>query len=393
MSHKKRILAMTATRSDYDLLSYLYKLLAADPDIDFRLLVSGTHLSKTYGYSVKEIEHDMIPILTKIETLFDSDSKAARLKSAALLMENSLHSINDFSPEVVIFCADREDAIAGALIATYLQIPGVHFFGGDHASDGHIDHSVRHATSKLSTAHFVSTLEHKERLLKMGEPPSRIFQIGSPAIDKLIAEKHMSKDDLKIALGLKGSWPQKYALLTYHPMSNEEAQSGQHMEDIITSLKTEGYAIFCNSPNVDSGSKEILSIINKYQHTENFYKFQNLPRETFVNLMRNADLMIGNSSAGVVEAASCKIKVINVGQRQRGRYSAGNVIFCDNNKTSILQAFEQIKSPAYLQLIQSLENPYGDGQSSQRAYEIIKTHNFKDILAKKEDPLSFSVQK
>lgn len=388
MYSKKKILALTATRSDYDLLSYVYKLLDNDKSLDFKLLVSGTHLSNTYGSSVNEIEKDGLTILTKIESLLDSDSRAARVKSAAILMQDCLHSILDFAPDIILYCGDREDAMVGAMVSTYLQIPGIHVFGGDHASDGHIDNPVRHAISKLSTAHFVSIEEHKQRLLKIGEPQYRIFQVGSPAIDKLIKEVNLSKLELAKIFNLT-EWPEKCALLTYHPMTHEEDKAGVVVDNILKNLLDNNYFIFCNSPNSDAGSKKIIEAFAKYNDHPHIYFFKNLSRTLFVNLLRHCELMIGNSSAGIIEAATCNTKVINVGKRQFGRFNAGNVIFCENTYESINEAILKSNTEEYNTLVSNLINPYGDGYSSERIYEILINSNFKEIIAKKEDPLCF----
>ena len=178
----KKIVAFTAIRSEYDLLSSLYKLLNNDENIDLRLIVSGAHLSKTYGYSVKDIEADGLNILAKIETLLDSDTRASRIKSASILLQSSIDVIANYNPELIIFAGDREEVMVASLIGGYLEIPTIHFFGGDHVEDSHVDNPVRHAASKLSSVHFVSTLEHKKRLIAMGEKEKRIFNIDRKSV-------------------------------------------------------------------------------------------------------------------------------------------------------------------------------------------------------------------
>lgn len=386
MSTKKKILAFSATRSDYDLLSYTYKKLAQDPDVDFKILVSGTHLSATYGMSVREIEADGLPILAKIECLLEGGTNLTRLKSSAILLQECLEYVQEFSPDFVIYCGDREDVMMAALAAGYLEIPSVHFFGGDHASDGNIDNPLRHAVSKLSSAHFVTLEQHKERLLKIGEPNERIFVVGSPSLDKLLDEPSLSKEETLKALGLK-SISQPVALLTYHPMFQEQERAGSDIEEILKSLLARGYFVFMNHPNIDSGTQEIIRVLNQYKEHPQVSVFKNLSRNVFINLMRHSQLMIGNSSAGIIEAATLKIPVINVGLRQRGRFNGGNVVFCDNSKQSIEKALDEVASKRYLDKILAIRNPYGDGQSTEAIYEKLKTINFKNMLLKKEDPL------
>lgn len=192
----KKILALSSIRSDYDLMSTLYKRLAAEPDTDFKLLVSGAHLSPAHGYSVRHILEDGIPLLSQVETLISSDSRAGRLKTASNLLSGSVDLVKDFAPDAILIAGDREDVLVGAMMGGFLGIPTVHFFGGDHAADGHIDNPVRHATSKLASLHFVSHEEHKQRLLSLGEEPRRIHVTGSLALDKFMDEPALDRAEV-----------------------------------------------------------------------------------------------------------------------------------------------------------------------------------------------------
>ena len=187
----KKILAFTSIRSDYDLMSPLYRLLHEDKDIDFKIIVSGAHLSHSFGYSIEQIRKDGFDILLEIETLLSSDTGLSRVKSASLLLQNSLETIAKFNPDLMIFAGDREDVIMYAMIGGYLNIPTIHVFAGDHVEDGYIDNPIRHATSKLSSAHFVTLKEHKKRLVRMGENPKRVFEIGNISLDKFVSYKPM----------------------------------------------------------------------------------------------------------------------------------------------------------------------------------------------------------
>lgn len=388
-SKTKRILAFTSTRSDYDLLSYVYKELSTDQECELQLIVSGMHLSKTYGYSYQEIEKDNLKILSTIETLIDSDSRGARIKTASLLMQNSIHDIVKFDPDLILFAGDREDALVAATLASYLSIPSIHFFGGDHTTDGNVDNPVRHACSKLATAHFVMCEEHKNRLIALGESPQRIFNIGSPSIDKLVHEAQKSKKEIFDHLGLAHLIDKKYAVVIFHPIIGDEDIAGKQFVDIIDPLLEKGFSVLCGTPNVDSGNKLILQEIAEYSKTQpNFFSYKNLDRKTFVNLLRRCDLLIGNSSAGILEAASLKIRVINVGRRQVGRMHGGNVIFCDSTREGVSDALSKAFTKDYEALVTKVENPYGSGDASQKAVDLLKKIDFKKMVSKKEDPLS-----
>ena len=179
-----KILALTSIRSDYDLLSPLYKLLHNDKSIDFKLLVSGAHLSKEFGYTVQFIKQDGFDTLLEIETLINSDTLKSKLKTASIFLLNVIDVISHYNPDVLLYAGDREDVVIGGLLGTYLHIPTIHFYGGDHELDGHEDTVIRHATSKLSTYHFVSNKQHYNRLLSIGEGQNRIYNIGSISLDR-----------------------------------------------------------------------------------------------------------------------------------------------------------------------------------------------------------------
>ena len=178
----KKILAITGIRSDYDLMSGLFRRLEADADIDLRLLVGGAHMSRTYGHTIDQIRQDGFTILHAIESLIDSDSLASRLKTASIMLQGAVDVVANWNPDVIIYAGDREDVWIGAMLGTYLEVPTVHFYGGDHTGTGHVDNPVRHAVSKLSTAHAVTIDEHRQRLLSMGEPDSRIRVIGNVSL-------------------------------------------------------------------------------------------------------------------------------------------------------------------------------------------------------------------
>lgn len=386
--YSKKFLAFTGIRSDFDLMSYVYQNLAKNPDVEFKILAYGAHLSKKFGYSIQEIRKENVPILAEINNLVDSDTADARVLSMANLMQQALPEILKYGPDALIFAGDREDALVASMIAGYLRIPALHFFGGDHATDGNIDNAARHATSKLSTFHFVSCEEHKQRLLKMGEPEFRIFCAGSPSLDKLVSEKQITKTDLLEQLpNAPKSWPVKSAVLTYHPMYGEETLAGVHIHTALQELLAQGYFIFCNSPNIDAGNSRIFEVIEQLKGHPQIYFFKNLSRTHFVNLMRHVDLIAGNSSAGIIEAATLKKPVVNIGHRQLGRLAGENVVFCTNEASEIQKALLQIQTPQFQDLLKDLVNPYGDGQSSARITEKILTTDFQSLLEKKEDPL------
>lgn len=386
---KKKILAFTAIRSEYDLLSGLYKLLNKDKDIELKIIVSGSHLSERGGHTVKDIEQDGLDILARINTLNDFDTKALRIKSGAKLLSEAIDIVDKYKPDMIIYAGDREEVIIASIIGGYLEIPTVHFFGGDHVQDSHIDNPVRHATSKMSTIHMVSTHEHAERLYRMGEDKQRIFNIGSVALDKFHSEEVYTLDEMQDYFKIP-SKIKNYALLIFHPIPKERKQSAKIFENILLALKEKNIFTFVSHPNIDPGSSDIVSIINKFKNTHGFNFYKSQPRKIFLSIYKNADFIIGNSSSGIIESASIPIPAINVGIRQTSRASNKNVIFCNTSKKSIEDAIEISKSKKFQNTLKNISNIYGGGNSIQNAFKIIKENTFSELLFKDEDILEMN---
>ncbi|OQS42499.1 UDP-N-acetylglucosamine 2-epimerase [Chromobacterium haemolyticum] len=385
----KRILGMTSIRSDYDLMSGVYRRLSQEPDVDFKVLVSGAHLSAQYGYSIDLIKNDGLDILADVETLINGDSKAARLKTASGLLSGALDLVKNFHPDVLIYAGDREDVLIGAMLGAFLDIPTVHFFGGDHAADGHVDNPVRHATSKLSTAHFVSIQEHANRLACLGEDMSRVFVIGSVALDKFVAEPRLDRDATLSGIGAKSHAFQgpPLAILIFHPVDQERQLAPSYVRDATEILIERGFHVLIGAPNADPGNAPLLKTMHELARVPEVTFYGNMARLHFVNLMRHAALMVGNSSAGILEAASVALPVINLGERQRGRLCGQNVIFCDGDPESITKALSRISDDGYTAAMHGIVNPYGDGHSEARAVDLLKRLDFASIFKKTEDPL------
>ncbi|MDP2143571.1 MAG: UDP-N-acetylglucosamine 2-epimerase [Gallionella sp.] len=385
----KKILAITTIRSDYDLMSGLYRLLDSDAEIELKLLVAGAHLSFTYGNTVDLIKKDGFGILAEIESLIDSDSQKARLKTASIMLQNAVDVVASWMPDLILYAGDREDVLVGGMLGTFLNIPTIHFFGGDHEKDGHADTVVRHATSKLSTFHVVSIDQHKQRLLKMGESANRIFVAGSIALDKFVSHRSGTLEEARRLLP-EGKKLDGYAMVIYHPVDQERADAGVCFENILLALKKSGIPAIVSYPNSDPGNHLIIEKIAQYENDPAFWFYKNLNRETFLSLYKQARFLIGNSSSGILEAASIPLGAINVGLRQKGRYCGDNVLFCDNSKDDIEKSVSKLLSDVFQRNLAEIKNPYGDGNSCKKVYELIRTTDFSQLLKKTEDPLEMN---
>ena len=367
-------------------MSPLYRLLHEDENIDFRIIVSGAHLSHSFGYSVDQIKKDGFNILLEIETLLNSDTGLSRAKSASILLQSSLESITKFSPDLMMYAGDREDVLMYSMIGGYLNIPTVHVFAGDHVEDGYIDNPIRHATSKLSTAHFVTLEEHRKRLIRMGEDSKRVFVTGNISLDKFVNFQPFPKTEIRSLFGVENSF-NDFALVIFHPVTAEMENAGEYFRNILNNLDERNVNSFVSYPNVDPGNQHILDVIEQYKDNKNFIFYKNLERNVFMSIYKHSNFIIGNSSSGICEAASLKIPAINVGLRQTGRYADKNVVFCGVGYKEIGVSIDKAMSKYFVNSLKTLQNSYGDGNSANKAYDIIKSTDFKSMIAKIEDPL------
>ena len=386
-----KILSITSIRSDFDLLSPLYDLFIADSSIEFKLLVSGSHLSHSFGLTVNHIVSKNYPILLEVESLISADTSSSRLKTASVMLISSVDSIKSFSPDLIIITGDREDCLMGAIIGSYLGIPTLHMYGGDHCTDGHVDNPIRHAVSKLSSAHFVSHELHKKRLLCMGETSDRIFTIGSISLDRFSNSAPQASSGSPSIFDNFLCQSNKRALVIYHSLGIDVEDPSYTIDNIISSLVECNYNMVILSTNSDPGHASVLSKYHELseRYSERISLQQSLPNEMFIQLFSSCDILIGNSSAGILEASTFKKPVVNVGLRQTGRIAPDNVVFTSVHKADIISSIKETELISFKSTCDSIVNPYGDGNSAKRALHLIKTINFSTLLRKTSDPLYY----
>ena len=383
----KKILAITGIRSDYDLMSGLFLLLKNHKDASLKLLVGGAHMSPRFGHTIDLIRADGIETLLCLETLIDGDTTSSRLKTASIFLQGVIDAVSFWAPDLIIYAGDREETWVGAILGAYLEIPTVHFYGGDHTLTGHVDNPIRHAVSKLSTAHFVATKEHQERLMAIGEPEHRIFITGSLAIDNFV--NYPLIDIALLAKKLDIPFLHlPYALVIFHPDPSEKDQAGIIMKNIMDILLDRDMCICVGYPNTDPANGKIIEVIDAYQKNPKVFIYKNLARSEFISLYKGAQLIIGNSSSGIMESSSIPIPAVNIGLRQRGRMAAKNVVFCDSDPSSISRAIDITNSKEFLDNISLISNPYGSGDGANSALKLLLEMDFNGMRLKTEDPIA-----
>ncbi len=386
--HKIRVLALTAIRSEYDLLYPLLKGLAEDPEFDVGVIVAGAHLTRLHNHSVNLIEADGFKIVGRIKNFKMTESEnttTGRVRSAGLLLNRIAPILEEAKPDLLIYLGDREEALVAAIAANYMGIPSIHIAGGDnaHPVGGDVDEEARHATTKLSHIHFTMAKAHEKRIVKMGEEPWRVNTVGNPGLDRLRTEALV---DLKCLMNKIGNInPTSYIILIYHAVSSGLIAAPIEFELCIQECLSTGMHVFVGAPNSDPGYMDLLKIIEKYSNFPQIHVYNNLPRAEFVTLLKSAKAIIGNSSLGLLEASFIGLPCINVGQRQRGRLANNNVQFVDANSSQIRSALNNaLYDTNYRQRVRRVKSLYGDGYMVSRAIELIKNLPVKEkILDKK----------
>lgn len=358
---------ISGTRADYG----IYKPVAEELrkrawDVSF--LVCGMHLSHKYGYSVQYIKADGFKISGTVDSLFLENSKANMAKSLSIELNYFTEVLKEEDPEFLLLLGDRGEMLAGAIAGAYLGIKTAHLHGGEVS--GTIDESIRHAVSKLVNIHFTSTEKSSERLIRMGEDLWRIFTVGAPRIDTILNEllPEFSEVAKRYDLSIK---PKEYLLLVYHPVVTETEKIREQIQEIVKSLKEIKQPIVCILPNADAGG-ELIRAEYEQINLENIHFVTNFSPEEYLTILQNCQMMIGNSSSGIIEAASFHVPVINIGTRQNGREQSANTINAEPLMESICQAFAKIESEDFQQKLLSEKNVYGKGNASKKIADILE---------------------
>ncbi len=372
--NKRKIIAFTGIRSEYDIQYSVARALDDKEDIEFGFVVFGAHLSERFGKTVNYIENDNFKIIAKILTLFDCDSHSGKAKSAAILMNGICDVFENYKPDLIMVAGDREETIIAATAATFLNIPIAHLYGGDKTFPediGDIDEQVRHATTKLAHLHFPSHPEHAKRIELMGEEKWRIHCFGSPALDKYKLYDAIPFDIIKDYLNTNIK-QKEYAVVIHHVLPNNIAESLLEFENILKALEKLNVKTLLSYPNNYPVVPQLIDIIDKYLDNPNFIYYKNLPRDLFIPLIKYSNFLIGNSSMGLLECPIIEIPAINVGKRQQGRLNAGNVVFCDIKQSSIEEAIEKVLyNKDFKATLADIKNVYGKGASGKQIADIL----------------------
>jgi UDP-hydrolysing UDP-N-acetyl-D-glucosamine 2-epimerase len=382
----KRVIAVvTTSRADYSHLYWPINDLSKNEQIDLRIVALGAHLSPEFGNTVREIEKDGFRVDAHVECLLSSDSDVGMAKTIGIATLSLADLFGKMRPDLLLLLADRYEMLAPASVALALRIPIAHIEGGE-ISEGAIDDAVRNALTKMSHIHFTSTHAARQRVIAMGEEPWRVHRAGAPSLDHLRRSTLFSREDLESRLAIDLAQPT--ALVLYHPVTIARDTVGE-ADALFAALDSFPEQLLFFYPNADAGSREIIERTKRFLGSgKNGRIFTNLDAVTYWSLLRQAQLLIGNSSSGIMETASIPIPTVNIGLRQQGRERAATVIDAAADVSAILEAARIARSDEFCRSIKGATNPYGDGRASQKIVDVVTSVPLgQELLMKRHLPL------
>jgi UDP-hydrolysing UDP-N-acetyl-D-glucosamine 2-epimerase len=383
---KRKIAVVTSSRADYSHLYWPLKDLAASHEVDLRIVALGSHLSPEFGNTVQEVVKDGFRIAAKVECLLSSDTDVGMAKTIGLATLSLADVFGEMRPDLVLLIADRYEMLAPASVALALRIPIAHIEGGE-VSQGAIDDAVRNALTKMSHIHFTSTHAARERIIQLGEEEWRVHRAGAPSLDHIRRQTLLGPAELVEKLGV--TLDQGTILVAYHPVTiNRDTLS--EADALFAALDSLPGQIFFCFPNADAGSRALIRRSQSFIESGARRRiYTNLDALTYLSLLSQVGVFVGNSSSGIMETASFALPTVNVGFRQHGRERARNVIDAEPDPQAILAAVQKARSIEFRESLAGMTNPYGDGVASETILRVLTTVPLTpDLLVKRDSFLA-----
>jgi len=382
MTHSlPKICVVTGSRSEYGLLRFVIKAIQDSKHLDLQLIVTGMHLSPEFGLTIQEIESDGVRIDRKIEMLLSSDTPVGVSKSLGLGLIGFADAFADLQPDLVFLLGDRFEILAAASSALISCTPVAHCHGGE-LTEGAFDDAIRHSITKMSHLHFVATEEYRNRVIQLGEHPSRVFCVGGLGLDFIKHTKLLDLCTLEHELDFRFH-PRNF-LVTFHPVTLSGKTSISHLDCLLSALDTlQDTGIIFTLPNSDIYGRALIEKINNFcSNHPNAKSFASLGQLRYLSCVSHVDAVIGNSSSGLLEVPCFKKPTINIGNRQEGRLKANSVVDCEPTTQSILLAINHISSPDFVSQLEDTINPYGTGGASDSIINILHNISFEGLIQK-----------
>jgi GDP/UDP-N,N'-diacetylbacillosamine 2-epimerase (hydrolysing) len=378
----RKVCVVTGTRAEYGLLRWVMQGIQDDPELTLQIMVTGMHLSPEFGLTYRDIERDGFRIDSKVEMLTSSDTPVGVAKAMGLGLIGFADALHALQPDVLVLLGDRFEIFSVAAAALVARIPTVHLHGGE-TTQGAFDEAFRHSITKMSHLHCVATEEYRQRVIQLGEQPERISVVGGLGIDNIRRLQLLSLAELEESLDFAFTTT-KRLLITFHPVTLENATSAQQMAELLAALEalTDTQLIF-TLPNSDTDGRILMNMVNQFvAQTPQARVYTSLGQLRYLSCIAHVDGMVGNSSSGLAEVPSFKKGTINIGDRQLGRIQAASVINCTPDRASISVALQTLYSPAFQAALASVRNPYGSGGASEKIVTVIKNMPLDGLIKK-----------
>lgn len=378
-----KICVVSGTRAEYGLLYWTIKAIQDNSNLELSVCVTGMHLSPEFGLTYKQIESDGFQIDGKIEMLISSDTSVGITKSIGLGLIGFADFFERTKPDWILVLGDRFEIFAAVTAAMIARIPVAHCHGGE-ATEGLIDEAIRHSITKMSHLHFTSTAEYRNRVIQLGEQPDCVFHVGALGIENINRLNLLNKEEFESSIDFKLS--SLNFLVTFHPVTLDNATAEEQFLELVRALSEFKEAkIIITKPNADHDGRVIIKLIDEFvgKNPSNAISFISLGQLRYLSAIRHCQVVIGNSSSGLIEVPSFKKPTVNIGDRQQGRIESKSVISCKPEKKSILEAINIALSKDFQNQLPNTKNPYGEGNSSIKILDTILSKPVHNILKKK----------
>lgn len=376
----RKILYLTGTRADYGLMQSVLRAIDSHPNLELEIVATGMHLMKEFGMTINEIKKGGFKI-RKLNVTYEEDNKESMASFVGKFIDLLTVEIKKIKPDIILLLGDRGEMLAGAIVGAYLSVPVAHVHGGEITTT--VDEVARHAITKLAHLHFTATEMSGQRIIKLGENPKHIHVVGAPGLDTILKMKLIKKADLLKKYNLNGNKP--IILLIQHPITLEVDSAPNQMRETLEAIKKLGHQTILIYPNADAGGRKMIKVIKQYEKYPFIKAYKSTPHHDYLSLLNIADVMVGNSSSGIIEAPSFGLPVVNIGARQSGREQAKNILNVPHDKNKIVKAMEKaIFDKGFRNKIKKCKNPYFKKNTGTRIAEILNKIKIDESFLQKK---------
>jgi UDP-hydrolysing UDP-N-acetyl-D-glucosamine 2-epimerase len=378
----RKICFITGTRAEYGLLKPLMEECINDDSFEVQIIATGMHLSPEFGLTYREIEQDGFIIHEKIEILLSSDSRIGVSKAMGLALISFAEAYERLEPDLLVGLGDRFELFSAVSAANVANIPVAHLHGGE-LTFGAFDEGFRHSITKMSHLHFAATEKYRKRIIQLGEHPKTVFNVGAIGLDNFKNSELLSRHDLQKDIGFNLTTP--FCIITFHPVTLESNSAENQFIELLKALDNfDTHRYIFTYPNADNEGRSIIKMINEYvsRNTQKAIAFVSLGQKRYLSVLQFADMMIGNSSSGIIEMPYLKKPTINIGNRQKGREFSDSIIQCGTEENSIVEAIKKGLSKEFEKICHNQKNIFGNGDTAKKIKKTIIRQEFNQVIKK-----------